>query len=65
MNKPTMKAEINELFKTQFSVFDTYEKVARVQQIEKVMYIQDIAEKLGKTQKGLTYLRYFPTTIIY
>jgi len=58
--KPTMNAEINQLFRTQFSLFQDYETNARVEQIEKIMYIQDIAGKLNKNIQGINLFELFP-----
>ena len=50
---PTMRVVLDEVFKTNFSIFDSYETIARTQQIQKLNYIETIASQLEKNLTGV------------
>ena len=59
MNNPTVNFEIGELFRTKFSLFDTYSEDVRKEQIKKICYIADIADQLGKNIYGVNLFELF------
>ena len=59
MNNPTVNFEIGELFRTNFSLFDSYPEDVKTAQIKKVCYIADIADQLGKNIYGVNLFELF------
>ena len=51
--KPTMELYIDELFKTNFSLFNDLDEEVRLKQIKTVNYISNIANQLDKNIKGI------------
>lgn len=56
MNKPTLKITLDQVFKTNFSVFDSYDDDVKKEQIAKISYIETIAHQLEKDLTGINLL---------
>ena len=56
----TMRMMLDEVFKTNFSVFDNYEEAAKLEQIKKLNYIEKIAHQLEKNLTGVNLFDIFP-----
>ena len=60
MTQATMQLKIEEAFKTNFSVFDTYDEAVKKQQIQKISYIEKIDHSLEKNIHGVNLFDIFP-----
>ncbi|NVM46730.1 MAG: hypothetical protein HWN79_17625 [Candidatus Lokiarchaeota archaeon] len=56
----TMRVVLDEVFKSNFSVFDNYEDAAKKEQIKKFNYIETIAHQLEKNLNGVNLFEIFP-----
>ena len=59
-NNPTMRVALDEVFKTNFSVFDGYDDPVKKEQIAKLNYIETIAHQLEKNLQGVNLFDILP-----
>lgn len=56
----TMNVAIDEVFKSNFSIFESYDEAVKKEQISKISYIETIAHQLEKNLAGVNLFEIFP-----